>query len=436
MNAPIAQQDQRVGWGAWGMIVILTLAYTVSFIDRQVLNLLVEPLKLAFDLSDTRLSLLQGLSFTLAYVLFSPLMGRLADTSNRRNILVGGVLLWSVATALCGLSRSYWQLFTARTGVGAAEASLTPAAWSIIADRFPAHLMPRALSIFMMGPYLGGGLALIFGGLLLEFAEGRDLSFLAPWQFVFLAVAIPGLLIGGAIMLFVREPVRKLTEGESEGDTMPLAEVWRRFRVNGRFYFCFYGGMSGIVITLYAFPAWMPAVLMRQFGADASTVGVQYGALVLIGGSLGVLTGPLVARWLEKRGRRDGLMLVTLISAAATAVLSALLWWAGSYGAALAIGGIASFAYSLPMAGASAALQLVTPNRMRGMASALYVFIVSVVGLGTAPTIVALITDQIFADESMVGYALGVTCSVSAIIGLALLREAQKAYLRLLPDQV
>ncbi len=424
-----------VGWDAWGMIVILTLAYTVSFIDRQVLNLLVEPLKLAFDLSDTRLSLLQGLSFTLAYVVCSPLMGRLADTSNRRNILVGGVALWSLATALCGLSRSYWQLFAARTGVGAAEASLTPAAWSIIADRFPAHLMPRALSIFMMGPYLGGGLALIFGGLLLEYAEGRSFAFLAPWQFVFLAVAVPGLLIAAALMLFVREPVRKLTAGEDENTAMPLAEVGRRFKANGRFYFCFYGGMSGIVITLYAFPAWMPAVLMRQFGAEAATVGVQYGALVLIGGSAGVLTGPLVARWLEKRGRLDALMIVPLISAAAVAVLSALLWWAGSYGAALALGGLASFAYSLPMAGASAALQIVTPNRMRGMASALYVFIISVVGLGTAPTIVALITDRIFADESMVGHALGVTCAVSAVIGFVLLWLAQKEYARLISDQ-
>ncbi|RVQ68679.1 MFS transporter [Croceicoccus ponticola] len=431
MSVP-SQSDQQPGWGAWGMVVILTLAYTLSFIDRQVLNLLVEPLKAEFDLSDTRLSLLQGAAFTIAYIAFSPILGRMADTSNRRNLLIGGVLLWSLATALCGLARSYWQLFAARFGVGAAEASLTPAAWSLIADRFPPHMMPRALSVLLMGPYLGGGLAMIFGGILLEYAAGRDFGILAPWQFVFIAVAVPGMVVAALLAFFVREPMRKLGLGEVSGDTMPLSEVGRRFRRNWRFYFNFYAGMGGLVITLYAFPAWLPAMLMRQFGADASVVGIQYGSLVLIGGSAGVLTGPLLTGWLERRGRRDALLIVPLLSAVLVAVLATSLAFAPSYTVALAIGGIASFCYSLPMAGASAALQIVTPNRMRGMASAVYVFAVSVIGLGTAPTIVALITDHVFHDEGMVGVSLALTSAVSALVGLVLLANARKAYVELL----
>lgn len=428
MSAP-PQADERVGWGAWGVVVILTLAYTLSFIDRQVLNLLVEPLKAEFDLSDTRLSLLQGLAFTVAYVAFSPVLGRMADTSNRRNLLIGGVVLWSIATGLCGLARNYTQLFLARFGVGAAEASLTPAAWSIIADRFPARLMPRAMSILLMGPYLGGGMAMIFGGLLLRYAETHQFGSLAPWQFVFIAVAVPGALVAALLLFFVREPIRKATLGAETNDAMPIAEVGRRFRHDWRFYFNFYAGMSGLVITLYAFPAWLPAVLMRQFGADASAIGLQYGAFVLVGGSAGVLCGPLLVGLLERSGRRDGLMIVPVLAAGIVAALAAALAFAPSYEVALGIGGVISFFYSLPMAGASAALQIVSPNRMRGMASAIYVFVVSVIGLGAAPTIVALITDHVFRDEGMVGTSLALTSAISALVGLVLLNQARKAYL-------
>ncbi len=428
MSGP-SQSEETVGWGAWGVVLILTLAYTLSFIDRQVLNLLVEPLKAEFSLSDTRLSLLQGLAFTVAYVAFSPLLGRMADTSNRRNLLIGGVVLWSIATALCGLARNYWQLFLARCGVGAAEASLTPAAWSIIADRFPPRLMPRAMSILLMGPYLGGGLAMIFGGILLKYAETHQFGSLDPWQFVFIAVAVPGALVTALLVFFVREPVRRAaTVGDATNDAMSVSEVGGRFRRDWRFYFNFYAGMSGLVITLYAFPAWLPAVLMRQFGAEAAVVGVQYGAFVLIGGSAGVLCGPVLAGFLERRGRRDALMVVPVVAAAIVAVLAASLAFAPSYSVALGIGGVISFFYSLPMAGASAALQIVTPNRMRGMASAVYVFVVSVIGLGAAPTIVALITDKVFRDEYMVGTSLAITSTVSAIIGLVLLNAARKAY--------
>ncbi|GGD44606.1 spinster family MFS transporter [Croceicoccus pelagius] len=428
-KAPV-QIPQKAGWGAWAMVVVLTLAYTVSFIDRQVLNLLVEPLKAEFDLSDTRLSLLQGLAFTSAYIVFSPIFGRMSDTSNRRNIVLGGVAVWSIFTALCGLARNYWQMFGARVGVGAAEASLTPAAWSMIADRFPPHLLPRAMSILLMGPYIGGGLALIFGGLLLEFAENNSFGSLDAWQVVFIAAAVPGVLIC-AILLLIREPARSADKDGAEEAAMPLAEVWRGFRARGKFYFNFYAGMSGIVIALYAFPAWMPAVLMRKFGAEAASVGLHYGTLVLIGGSLGVLAGPTLGRLLEKKGLKGSLMVVPLIGASAIFLLSIGLALAGSYEAGLVFGGLASFAYSLPMAAASGALQIVTPNRMRGMASAIYVFIVSVIGLGAAPTIVALITDLVIGDEARVDQSLAITCAGAALVSLFLLVRARRAYIDL-----
>ncbi|GLK44728.1 spinster family MFS transporter [Novosphingobium resinovorum] len=423
---------------AWYLIFVLTLTYTASFVDRQVLNLLVAPLKTDFGLSDTRLSLLQGVAFTAAYILFSPLFGRLADTGSRKRILIGGSILWSLGTSLCGLARGYWQLFFARAAVGGAEASVTPAAWSIIADSFPTRMIPRAFSIFLMGPYIGGGLALIFGGLLLEAAQGWDLSAvpylgaLRPWQVVFLVAGIPGVLIA-LMMLRIREPVRKLAPRDSA--QMPFAQVWRTFTDRRDFYGNFYAGMASLVIVLYAFPAWMPAMLMRRFGASAATVGVQYGVAVLVTGSIGVLAGPMVADWLRRRGHHDALMRVPFFAALALIPISLALAFAPSYEFAMVVATLASFTYSLPQALASSGLQMATPNRMRGISSSVYVFVASVMGLGAAPTIVALLTDHVFADERSVGLSLSVTCAAAAGVSAFFVGRALKGYRRVLALQ-
>ncbi len=425
--------EERPSRAAWYLLGVLTLAYTVSFVDRQILNLLVQPLKQEFALNDTRLSLLQGVAFTAAYILFSPLFGRLADVGSRRNTLVAGIGIWSLATSFCGLARSYWQLFIARFAVGGAEASLTPSAWSMIADSFPARMIPVAFSIFMMGPYLGGGLALIFGGLLLDAAAHWDLDAvplfgaLKPWQLVFLLVGAPGVIVA-LLLLLVREPARRESKVVEEQGKMALSDVWSFFVQWRGFYGNFYLGMPCLIISLYAYPAWMPTLLMREFGVSASQVGVQYGTIVLITGSLGVLTGPWLARAIERRGRKDALLLVPFGVALALALVSLGLGLADSYAETLAVATVASFTYSLPQALASSALQIVTPNRMRGVASALYVFVVSVVGLGAAPTIVALLTNYVFQDEGRVGDALMLTCAGASILCAFFLWRTLKTY--------
>ncbi len=427
-------------FAGWYLIFVLTLAYTVSFVDRQVLNLLVGPIKADFGLDDTSLSLLQGLAFTVAYVVMSPIFGRLADTGNRRGILMFGICLWSIGTSFCGMARGYWQLFLARFGVGGAEACLTPAAWSIIADAFPPRMIPRAFSIYMMGPYLGGGLALIFGGLLLDAAEGWDLSGLPllstmkPWQLVFFFAGLPGLLIAG-LLLFVREPKRResTTTVKSRG-RMSMKEVWAVFVQWRGFYGNFYTGMPLFIISLYAFPAWIPTILIRRFGVSAGQVGVQYGVAVLVTGSLGVLVSPWVAQWLGRMGRKDQLLFVALASAAAMVPLCVALYFANDYWTTLGIATIASFVYSMPQALSSSALQLATPNRMRGIAASLYVFAISVAGLSLAPTLVALITDYVFHDEQRVGESLAITCGIAALASTFFLARALPTYRRLIAD--
>lgn len=437
----VPEAEEGGSLAGWYLIIVLTLAYTCSFIDRQVLNLLVGPIKAEFGLDDTRLSLLQGLAFTSAYIILSPIFGRVADTGSRKGVLVFGIMLWSIGTSCCGLARSYWQLFAARFGVGGAEACLTPAAWSIIADAFPTRLIPRAFSVYMMGPYLGGGLALIFGGLLLDGAATWDLSdypllaSLKPWQMVFFLAGAPGILIA-LLLLFVKEPARRAAKANEAARNMSGAEIWETFRKYKGFYGNFYLGMPLFIITLYAFPAWMPTVLIRKFGASAGQVGVQYGIAVLVTGSLSVLVSPWVARAIERFGRRrDNLLIVALACSVVLVLLSLGLMFADTYWSAFAVATAASVAYSLPQALSSSALQMVTPNRMRGVASSVYVFVVSVAGLALAPTFVALITDHVFADEGRVGDSLGITCALAAAGSAFFIARALPTYRRMLEEQ-
>ncbi len=416
----------------WVVACFLTVIYTVAFIDRQILNLLVDPIKRTLLLSDTEVSLLQGLAFTSAFVLFSPLFGRLADRHNRRNILAVGAVIWSLATMSCGLSTDYWVLFASRFGVGAAEACVTPAAWSMLSDYFSRDRLPRAMSIFLIGPYLGSGLALVFGGLLIGAAQGlidghAMLAGLEPWQFVFIAIGFPGIFLGLAT-LALREPQRRSLGGDVSERTYTVRETAAYFWSRRAFFGRFYAAMTGIIIVLYALPAWMPAFLVRRHGADPAVMGLEYGTLVLIMGTFGVLSGPAVGRWIDRRGLGGSTVIVAALSAAALVPISILLPLAPSYTAALFVAGIATFFFSLPQAMAASALQLASPNGMRGIASAMYVFLVAVVGLGVAPTIVALFTDLVMQDPAMVGVSLAIVCGTSAAVGAWLAYRALPHY--------
>ena len=149
---------------AWSTVAILMLAYVLSFIDRQILNLLVGPIRRDLVISDTQMSLLMGLSFALFYTVCGIPLGRLADTKSRRGLIAIGVLFWSAMTAACGMARLYWQFLLCRIGVGVGEAALSPAAYSLIADSFPAERRATAISVYSMGVYLGSGLAFLLGG--------------------------------------------------------------------------------------------------------------------------------------------------------------------------------------------------------------------------------------------------------------------------------
>ena len=419
---------------AWYVVFLLTFAYTVAFVDRQVLNLLVDPIKKDMLLTDVQISLLQGLAFMAAYIAFGPLFGRWVDTGHRRNALVLGVSLWSGCTALCGMSQEYWQLFLARAGVGAAEACLAPAGWSLIADYFSRRRLPRAMSIFMLGPHLGAGMALIAGGLVIGSAAALRQSFpmlasLSTWQLTFLMVAAPGLLL--ALFLFtVREPGRNSSTSRARGDQhFSIPEVARFFWGNRAFYGRYFVGLSLLAIVVYGFPTWMPAYLMRHFGVAPAAVGFRYGAQVLILGAIGIYCGPWLGQWLSARGHRDAPVRAAMLCALIVFVCClAFPLVGGSYGLTMLLAGLINLVYSLPWAVAASALQVATPNRMRGIAVSIYYFLISVFGLGIAPTVIAFVTDHVLGDPAKVGISMALVCSASALGAAWLLHGALRHY--------
>lgn len=415
---------------AWSTVAILMLAYVLSFIDRQILNLLVGPIRRDLVISDTQMSLLMGLSFALFYTVCGIPLGRLADTKSRRGLIAIGVLFWSAMTAACGMARLYWQFLLCRIGVGVGEAALSPAAYSLIADSFPAERRATAISVYSMGVYLGSGLAFLLGGLVIKFASAQGdvllpvLGEVRPWQLIFLILGAAGVLFS-LLLLAVREPARR---GVGAGVAVPLAEVGRYLRANRRTVLYHNFGFAGLAFAGYGSAAWIPTFFIRTYGWDAGHVGVVYGSIVAVFGCLGIVFGGRLADWMAKRGRTDANMRVGLYAAMAAlpCVASFPLMDNALWAAALMAPTV--FCLSMPFGVAPAAIQEIMPSAMRGQASAIYLFVITLIGLGIGPTAVALVTDYLFADDQALRYSLLIVSTLAVSSSLLLLVKGLQPY--------
>ena len=226
---------------SWYVVFVLMACYALAFVDRQILSLLVDPIKADLGINDTQFGLLQGLAFALFYTFVGLFLANLSDRKNRVKIIAVGIAFWSVMTALCGLSKTYLQLFAARTGVAAGEAALSPAAYSIIGDYFPKQKIGKAMSVYTAGVFLGSGLAFILGGYLMVTLPATMtfpiVGVLKNWQMTFIVVGIPGLLFS-LLALTIKEPKRGRyqTSADIQSDdasqTNSISDALRYFRSN------------------------------------------------------------------------------------------------------------------------------------------------------------------------------------------------------------
>ncbi|MCY1275498.1 putative L-galactonate transporter [compost metagenome] len=414
---------------AWLTVGILMLAYVLSFIDRQILNLLVEPIRRDLDITDTHMSLLMGLSFALFYTLCGLPLGRLADRKSRRGLIACGVLLWSLMTALCGTAKTFWQFLTFRVGVGVGEAALSPSAYSLIADSFPPRLRATAMSVYSMGIYIGSGLAFLLGGLVVKYASAQGdvvlplLGEVRHWQLIFLILGAAGVVFT-LVLLAIKEPQR---QGVGAGIEVPLSEVAQYLKTNRRTVLCHNLGFACLAFASYGAGAWIPTFFIRTYEWSASDIGVLYGSAVAVCGSLGIVAGGRLSDLLQRRGYRDAPLRVAIISAVLTLPLN-LVYLAGSGELALALMAVHVFTVAMPFGVGPAALQEIMPNSMRGQASAIYLFVITLIGLGIGPTAVALVTDFVFADDQALRYSLLIVSSVALLGAMVVLGLGLRHY--------
>lgn len=420
----------------WYVVIICMVAYILSFVDRQILSLMIEPIKADLMLSDTQFSLLQGLAFSLFYAFMGVPIAALADKKSRVNIISIGIAFWSLATAACGLSKNFIQMFLARLSVGAGEAALSPAFYSIVADLFPRHKLGRALGVYAIGAFIGSGLAFLIGGYVISLL--KNVSFISlpiigeikTWQLTFMIVGLPGVLLAILMILTIREPERKGLKMDMNGVAVEASfkNSIGFIKTHKKTFFCHFIGFSFYTMMLYSLLGWAPAYYIRHFGLDASQVGYILGVIILVANTAGALFCGWLIDFFSKRGYSDAAIRAGAMGCAALIIPSVLFTQVDNILFSFVLIFIAMFFSTFPIPASAAATQMLTPNQLRSQVSAKFLLISNLIALGIGTTAVALITDRYYENTLMVGNSISIVNAIAGLIGVFLLYKGCRYY--------
>lgn len=398
-------------------MLVFNLVYILSYVDRQLLSLVVGPVKASLDLSDSQIGFLQGFGFSMVLALSALITARKVDTGNRTRLLGIAVISWCMMTILCGFAHSFTVLLIVRTGLAVAEAVVPMAVLSILSDLAPRASLPRAAALFMTSPYLGSGLALLFGGQLLALLmpyEGHVLPILGafePWRGLFILIGAPGIVMGLSILLFMREPARPASEGLAAGEVSVLPFL----RNNASFLFVmmsFYAFLNSMALSIYA---WTPTFMIRVHGMDTATIGLFIGPIIAICGVGGCILGTYVmssgtpdhalSHVVRQSMRLTALATVPLLAMplAPTPLLAMLLL------------GIGLTLNAAVMSSTLTPIQLFAPPQLRGRATAMCSLYSSAMG-GMGPLAVGVLTDRIFRTPQGIAYSMVVSYSAALLV--------------------
>jgi MFS family permease len=383
------------------VLIILVIVYTFNFIDRQIVGILAVPIKIELHLSDSQLGLMGGLAFALFYTFLGIPIARLADRVSRTGIMTAALALWSLMTALCGLTHNFAQLFLARLGVGVGEAGGVAPAYSLICDYFPMKERARALSVYSFGIPLGSAAGIVLGGFITS---------VMSWRMAFFIVGLAGLLLTPLLKLTVREPVRgalELTRDRAAAlpklDAGPtLREVIAVLARRPSFWGLSLGAASASMMG-YGLFFWMPSFAVRSFHMTLLQASLIYGALVLVGGLFGIWFGGVLAdKYGEKRKAYYALIpaaaFVATVPFYVAGVLTTTLWISFTV---LLVPTALGLVWLGPVL---AAVQHLVPANMRATGSALFLFINNLIGIGLGTALIGAVSDLMrarFGTESL-----------------------------------
>jgi MFS family permease len=423
----------------WYVVGILMLTFSVAYIDRQILTLLIEPIKRDLGVTDTHMGLLAGFAFAIFYTVLGVPIARMSDRGNRLRIISAGVFVWSIMTALCGFAGTFWQLFLARIGVGAGEACVPPAAYSIVADSFRPEKVARAVGILLMGVYIGLGFAMIGGSAVVQMSAGLEIirvpfiGEMRSWQLAFVIAALPGILVL-ALLSTIREPARRLYRADGSSSVVEVqraafSELLAFFLERKRLFGAITISTSLIGMVITAFFVWVPEVLRRSHEVAITDAGFAFGAILLVFGASGCASvGWIVARF-ARRDQTGAEIRAMVVSSIAIIPFGLATTLAPNYHVAVAMLAPTIFFMAVAQALSPSLIQLVTPNHLRAQTTAIWTLIAVLLGTTAGPALVAIISDFLFRDERMLGQSLALVTVLALPIGVVFLNYAIKPFL-------
>lgn len=407
------------------VLLLLTLAYMLSFMDRYVMNLLLNDVKADFELTETQAGLLAGAGFAVLYALMTLPMGILADRTNRAKLAAWGVVIWSTMTMVCGVGRNFIQLAAGRVGVGIGEAALTPAAYPLIKSLFSKERLTTALGVYSSGIYIGSGLAYLLGGHLLQWVRANQVhqyfSFVPyDWQIVFLLFGLPGLLVGALLYM-----VSVNNESTNTLKQQNVSQLFDFIKANHCFFAWFAAGSALFNVAVYAAGVWLPAYLQRVHGMTVIESGEILGTTMLFIAPVGAIAGGIVADKLASKyglvGRIKAIFVLVCLIAGCFCILALPLEGVFKYVPMLVL----SLLMGAPVAITAAIVQDIAPAHLRSTAPAFLLMLQNLLGMSLGPLLVALLTQYVFANEVAVGKSIAITGSVFCMLSAILFAKAQ-----------
>ncbi len=424
---------------AYWTLFVLGIVVTFTVLDRQILALMIEPIKQDYKITDTQAALLLGAAFSLPYAVAGLPIARLADRTNRRNLVAACIAFWSAMTVLCGLAQNFWQMFFARMGIGAGESGYGPATWSMVSDIFPREKVALATGTLAIGAQAGTGLALIIGGSALAFVEHIPvielplIGTMRHWQWAFVIVGFPGMLWALVVVGALSEPRRRGTAALAgiKRKSVPVKDVALYMYRDWRTYLGVIGGLSMKYLFGLGTTAWMPTLFVREFGWNLTKIGLIQGTLILVVGPIGLVLGGKLSEYLTHRGVPGANMKIVFYGMLLSVPISMIFpllpnpWLVlGFYSLNIIISGMGS-------GPATAATQVITPNPMRAQVSAVKLFSTNVVAFALGPLIVALFTDYLFSDPQQLKYSMSLAAVVLGPLALLIVWQGLKPYARM-----